>query len=83
MTGDGSQAQDRHTPLRCASLKLVSSELKVCGNVALSDDGEHFLAVKYLLRYVHCFLRHNTIAHLIDIVKYIHNFICTGKSKNW
>uniref|UniRef100_A0A8B9QC26 HTH CENPB-type domain-containing protein n=1 Tax=Apteryx owenii TaxID=8824 RepID=A0A8B9QC26_APTOW len=31
-----------------------------------SDDGSHFLAIKYfLLRYLHCFFRHNAIAHLI------------------
>ena len=49
----------------------------ICGQLSLmlllwltedSDDGQHFLVVKYFLIkvYVHCFLRHNAIAQLID-----------------
>lgn len=42
---------------------------KVCGNPVSSDDGQHFLAIKYFLIkvYVLCvFFRHNAITRLID-----------------
>ena len=31
-----------------------------------SDDGQHFLSIRYFLTTIGPFLRHNAIAHLID-----------------
>ena len=42
--------------------------MKVRGNFALSDGGEHFLAIEYSLIKVYTlhFFRHNATAHLMD-----------------
>ena len=50
----------------CACLFVVN-KLKVCGNFASLDDGEHLLVIEdYLIKSVHCFVRYDALLLLFS-----------------
>ena len=65
----------RHVLFDCALLGCTSqilrlfvvNKLKVCGNFASLDDGEHLLVIEdYLIKSVHCFVRYDALLLLFS-----------------